>query len=276
MALALLQLRPAHRGVRRDGEHEIVDLRLAAPVLRERLVADDRVLLVLHEVERPGADRLLVDLLGRAGLEHRVGVFLRLHARIFHREVRQERRFRLVERDAHRVVVDLLDRLDELRHPHVVVVRMVGARHLEVRVVFLPLALEHEDHVVGVEVARRLPRAMVVPLHALAQVEGVDGAVRRDVPLLGKARHDLGAAALEVDDAAVDLAVGVERRAGRIDARVEILGTAFRAVHERLGGRAREASVSGRASATATAVRRRTWVLWFMRSSSKRAVGQCS
>ena len=47
---------------------------------------------------------------------------------------------------------------------------------------FLPLPLDREDHVVGVEVARRLPRAVVVPLDALAQVERVDLAVGRDRP----------------------------------------------------------------------------------------------
>ncbi len=237
MALTLLQLRPAHRGVRRDREDQVVDLRLAAPELRERLVADDRVLDVSVEIERAGADRLLVDLLGRSGLEHRVGVLLRLHARVFHREVGQERRLGLFERDAHRVVVDLLDGLQQLRHAHVVEVRMVGARHLEVRVRLLPLPLDREDHVVGVEVARRLAGAVVVPLDALAQVERVDLAVRRDVPALGEAGHDGGAAALEIDDAAVDLAVGVERRAGRVDRGVEVLGTAFGAEHQRLRGR---------------------------------------
>jgi hypothetical protein len=38
-------------------------------------------------------------------------------------------------------------------------------------------------------------------------VEGVDRAVGGNVPLLGQARHDLGAAALELDDAVVDPAL---------------------------------------------------------------------
>ena len=76
-----------------------------------------------------------------------------------------------------------------------------------------------------------------VPLDALAQVEGVVQAVGRDGPALGQARHDGGAAALEVDDAAVDLAVGVERGAGGVDAGVEVLRAAFRAEHQRLGRR---------------------------------------
>jgi hypothetical protein len=64
---------------------------------------------------------------------------------------------------------------------------------------------------------------------ALKSRGGVHGAVRRDVPALGEAGHDGGAAALEVDDASVDLAVGVERGAGGVHAGIEVLGAAFRA-----------------------------------------------
>src|SRR4029434_1524058 len=61
-----------------------------------------------------------------------------------------------IRSDPNRVVVHLLDRLDDLRHPHVVPVRMVGARDLEVRVVFLVLPLEHEDQI-GSEPCSRPP-----------------------------------------------------------------------------------------------------------------------
>ena len=267
MAFTLLQLGPAHRGVRRDREDEVVDLRLAAPELRERLVADDRVLDVAVQVERAGADRFLVDLLGSSRLEHRIGVLLRLHAGIFHREIRQERRLGLLERDPDRVVVDLLHRLQQLGHAHVVEVRVVRARDLEIGIGFLPLALDREDHVVRIEVARRLEGAMVVPLHALAQVERVDLAVRGDFPLLGEAGHDRGAAALEVDDAAVDLAVGVERRAGGIDGGIEVLGAALGAVHEGLGREVGGGEQRGKASAATRARGRRDASGWVGTSS---------
>jgi hypothetical protein len=146
---------------------------------------------------------------------------------------------RFVQRDAHRQVIDLLDRLDELREAHVVEVVVVGAGDFEERVVFLALALEREDHVVGVEVARRLERAGVVPLHALAQRERVDLAVGGDVPLFGETRHDLGAAALEFDEAVVDRLGGVERGTRRVHAGVEVLGAAFGTEHQRLGAGAR-------------------------------------
>ena len=51
-----------------------------------------------------------------------------------------------------------------------------------------------EDDVVGVEVARRLEALRgVVPLHALAQMEGVFQAVGRDGPALGETGHDFRA-----------------------------------------------------------------------------------
>jgi hypothetical protein len=112
---------------------------------------------------------------------------------------------------------------------------VVRAGDLEIGVIVLPLPLDHEDEVVGVEVARRLEGAGVVPLHALAQAEGVGQAVRRDVPFLGERRLDLGAAALELHDGVVDLGVGIEGGAGRVDARREILGAAFRAIDQGLG-----------------------------------------
>jgi hypothetical protein len=67
------------------------------------------------------------------------------------------------------------------------------------------------------------------------QVEGVDQAVIGDLPLVGEARLDLGAAMLELDQARID---GARRRveiiAARRRARVEIGRRCFGAVDERL------------------------------------------
>ena len=51
------------RRIRRDQEDELVDRRLAAPIVRIGLEADDGVLVVADELERPGADRGAVELL---------------------------------------------------------------------------------------------------------------------------------------------------------------------------------------------------------------------
>ena len=222
-------------GVGRDGEHDVVELRLALPVVREGAIADHRVLLVLQQIEGTRADRLLVDLLGRAGLQHGVGVVLRLDRGERHGEVGQERRLGRGQRELDRVVVDPLDGCQQLRQPHVVEVGVVAAGHLEERVVLLPLPLEGEDHVVRVEVAGRLEGPVRVPLHALAEVEDVGLAVVRHVPALRQARDHLGGAALEVDEPAIDLGAGVEGGAGRVDRRIEVLGAALGAEHQGLG-----------------------------------------
>ena len=235
MALAFLQLGPAHRGVRRDGKHQVVDLGLAGVVVGECLVADDGVFLVLHQHVGSGADRLLIDFFGRAGLQHGIGVFLGLDAGKFHGPTRQERGFWFVQCHLQRQVIDLLDRLEQFVHAHVAEVGVIGTGDLEVGVAFLPLALDGKDQVIGVHVARRLEVLVAVPLDTLAQEEGVFLAVGRYGPALGQARYHGGATALEVDQATVDLAVGIEGGAGGVDAGVEVFRTAFGTVNQRFG-----------------------------------------
>ena len=184
VALAGLQLGITHRGIGRDREDQRVDLDFALIEGRVGLVTDHRVFLVALELERAGADRFLVDLLGRAGLQHGVGIFLGFDRGEIHRHVGQEWRLRAVEYEAHRVFVHLLDRLQGGRHVHVVEVGVVVASHLEIGVVGLPLALEAEDHVVGIEVVGRFEGLGRLPLHPGAQVEGVGEPIGSDVPAL--------------------------------------------------------------------------------------------
>ena len=76
VALARLELGVARRVVGGDGEDEIVDQRLLAKIMVGILLeADHRVLLIGDEIERAGADRNLVELLGRPLLQQEVGVF---------------------------------------------------------------------------------------------------------------------------------------------------------------------------------------------------------
>jgi len=135
-------------------------------------------------------------------------------------------------------VVHLVDRFHQRRHVHVVVVGVIVTGHLEPGIVLVGLPVEAEDHVVGVEVACRLEVLGGLPLHALAQVEGEAEPVLGCVPAAGEAGLDLRAAALEFDQSAVDLPRRrVEGCAGRVDRRIEVLGTAFRAIDQRFGGR---------------------------------------
>ncbi|MNP10133.1 hypothetical protein D3C76_1022710 [compost metagenome] len=65
LAFVAAQLLDAHRGVGIDREHQVVDLHLVrCPIVLVALVADLRILLVALEHERPGTDRLLIDVAG--------------------------------------------------------------------------------------------------------------------------------------------------------------------------------------------------------------------
>ena len=240
MAFAGLQAGIAHRGIRRDGEHQLVDFRRAVPIVLERLVADLRVLAVVHQHERPGADRVQVDLFRRAGRGHRLGMLQRHDRREVHGEVGQERRFGMRQHEPHGQIVDPLDMVDQRAHAHAVEVFVRVTRNIVVRVFRVELPLEGIDHVVGVQGPRRREVLVAVERHPFAQVEGVGQPVIGNVPAFRQAGDDGGGAAFELDQPVEDgLRRGVERRAGRVELRVKAFGTAFGAVDQ--GGGLRRA-----------------------------------
>ena len=247
VALARLQLGVARRRVGRDGEDEIVDQRLLAEIMiRVLLEADHRILLIGDEIERAGADRRLVELLRRALLQQEVGVFGRADRHEVHREIGEDGDVRLLQLDDDGVVVGLGHRVERRRHVHVVEVVVLAARHLEVGVVFLPLTVDREQHVVGVEIAGRREILDAVELDALAQMEGDRLAAVGDVPALGQTGNDLGGAALEFGQAVVDRPRRVEAGAGGVDRRGEVLRAAFRAIDQGLGRGGGHAGQQGR------------------------------
>ena len=128
LALAGTDLLHAHVGIEGNGEHQVVDRRLAGVVVRVRRVADLGVLGVALEDERPGADRLVVQLALLAGGEQLVAVLGGIDGREGHRHIAQERRFGTVEDEAHGELVDLFHRLDQLAHAHRVEVGVAAQR----------------------------------------------------------------------------------------------------------------------------------------------------
>src|ERR1700682_2456649 len=106
------------------------------------------------------------------------------------------------------MVVRLLDRFGQSRHFHVAEVILLAARNLEIRVVRLPLPVEREQNVVGVEFPGRLEVLQGMELDALAQVKRDRLAAVGDVPALGESWNYLGGAALELGQAVVDRACG--------------------------------------------------------------------
>ena len=246
VALARLQLLVAHARVGRDREDQVLDLGRLAPIVVEAREADHRVLLVGDEAERSGADRLLVQHFGV--VLDALGVFGRKDRGEVHRHVGDEGRLGTGQRELDGVVVDLLDALDEIGHRHALVIFPGAAGGLVEGVVLVALTLEREDHVIGVEVARRRELVVGVEFHALTKVEGDLGAVLGHVPALGEAGDHFGGAGLELGEVVVDrVRRGVEGGAGGIKRGVEALGAAFRAIDEVLRLRGAREGKGGRA-----------------------------
>ncbi|MDT4831972.1 hypothetical protein FQZ97_655060 [compost metagenome] len=202
LALAAAQFLDAHVGVEGDGEHQIVDLGLAAEVVRIGLVAYLGVAGVAAEDEGPGADRLGVELVLPAGLEQLVAILGRVDGGEAHGHVGEEGRLRVVQGEAHGQVVELVHRLDQLAHAHGLEVGVAAWRRIVPGMLRVQRALETPEHVVGVEVAAGLEVFGGVELHPRAQVEGVGQPVGADLPALRQSRHQLGAAGAERHQAA--------------------------------------------------------------------------
>ena len=111
VALAFLQLGPAHGGVRRDLKNQIINLGFAAPVLGKGLEAHQRILLVLDHLVGAGTDRVLVNLFRGSGLQHGNRIFLGLNTGVLHGKVGQERRLGLVQHNLDGVFIHLVYRL---------------------------------------------------------------------------------------------------------------------------------------------------------------------
>ena len=89
----------------------------------------------------------------------------------------------------------------------------------------LPLAIDREQHVVGVEVAGRLESVRGLHLHAPAELEGEGLAVFGHGPGLGEAGDHLGGSALELDQPVVDVE--------RADFHVRLDGLLLRVLQQR-------------------------------------------
>ncbi|MDT4828147.1 hypothetical protein FQZ97_615150 [compost metagenome] len=233
LALAAAQFLHAHVGVEGDGEHQVVDRRLAAEVVRIGLVADLCVAGVAAEDEGAGADRLGVEPVLPAGLEQLVAVLGRVDGGEAHGHVGEEGRLRVVQGEAHGQVVELVHRLDQLAHVHRFEVGVAAWRRVVPGMLRVQRAPEAPEHVVGVEVAVGLEVRGAVELHPRAQVEGVGQPVGADLPALRQGRDDLRGAGAERHQAAEQrLGGGVGGdRAGVLDD-VEAFRAGFGADHQ--------------------------------------------
>ena len=206
---------------------------LRAPGVGIGLEDDLLVRLPLDKLKRARAHRVLPEL--RAPLLHRARA---RDVEDEHGEVREERRLRVLERDADRVRADGFDPRDdrlvvepaELRLPV-----LEGLARLDLvvvlRVVGFPPALEVPDDGRGVE------RAPVVELDPAAKLEGPDPAVPRHVPPLGQRRLDLGGRPLVPHEPVEDLPGDARRDPVSDDCWIQLHGLTLGAEHEGLAER---------------------------------------
>ena len=235
LAFAGLELLHAHRGVGVDGEDQLVQLDAArVPVLFVAHVADLRVFLVTLEHERASADRLLVDVAGPALLEQLLGVFGRKDRGKAHGDVLHERSVDRVQGHHHGVRACFLDLGDVLVQAHPVEVRKLGGVGLAERVLGVKHAVEGEQHVVGVEVPRRLEFLVAVELHPFTQVEGVGQAIRGDIPLGCQPRDDVGGAFFELHQTVIQRLRRIVVGGGGVLRSVKPCRAAFGAEHQAL------------------------------------------
>jgi hypothetical protein len=66
---------------------------------------------------------------------------------------------------------------------------VVGAAHPVKGMIRLPLTLDHEDHIIGIEGACGLKVSVAVPLHTLLKVKNVFQTISRNIPMLSQAGH---------------------------------------------------------------------------------------
>ncbi|MCY1424326.1 hypothetical protein D9M71_400650 [compost metagenome] len=241
LAGAGLELLHPHVGIGGDGEQQLVHSRLACPVGRVGVEADLRILTVALEDERPGADRFAVEPLGLAGLEQLVGVLGGIDGGEAHGQVGEEGRLRVSQGEAHAVVVELLDTLDQLGKGHGFHIGIAARRELVPGMCGVELALEAPEHVVGIELAAGGEPGRAVEADALAQLELVDQAVGADGPALGEARLQAGAAGSELHQAVEDgFGRGIGGGRGGVLDDVEAFRAGFGADHQCLAGEGME------------------------------------
>ena len=235
LAFAGLEFLHPHRSVGVDGENQLVELDPArVPVLFVAHKTNLRVFLITLEHEGASANRLLVDVARPTGLEQLLGVFGRQDRSEAHRNVLHERGVDRVQGHHHGVRAGFFDLGNVLVQAHPVEVRKLGGVGLAKWMVGVKHAVEGEQHVVGVEVARRLEFLVAVELHPFTQVEGVGQAIRGNIPLGCQPRDDVGRAFFELHQTVIQRLRRIVVGGGGVLRSVKPCRAAFGAEHQAL------------------------------------------
>ena len=73
-----------------------------------------------------------------------------------------------------------------------------------VRVIGILLTIEGEHHVIGVQVTGWFKVFIILPFHALTQVESIGFTIRADFPFFSQSRNNFRRTGFEFDQAIVD------------------------------------------------------------------------
>ncbi len=236
LAFIALELLYTHRSVGVDRENQLVEFDLTRiPIVLVGGVADLRVFLIALEHVGSGADGVLVDVARIASLEQLLGVLGGEDRGEAHGDILDERGVDAVEGHDHGQRPGLFDLGDILVQAHPVEVGELGGVGLAERMLGIEHAVEGEQHVIGIEITMRREVFGGVELYPFAQVEGVDQAIRRDIPAFGQRRCDGGLAPDEFHQPVVDRLGGVVVGSGGVLRGVEPGRAALGAEHQAAG-----------------------------------------
>ena len=167
-------------------------------------IADELVVAILLEAERPGADGAAIQQGWRARLQHLLGVFGGEDHRIVAGQGGEEGGVRLVQLEHHRLRPLLAHPLDQQILPQAVEVGVIAAGDIVVGVLLVQLAGIGEDHVIGIESAGGLEPGGMVKCHPLAQGQGIGEAILADMPVGGERRLQRQGVGVHLQQAVVE------------------------------------------------------------------------
>ena len=231
VAFADLDLLQADRCILNGLDDQAVYLGLAAPVLCVGIVADLCIFVIAAHDPGACANRFAVKVCQFSGFLQLLGILQRCHDGCHHTQVGHGGGIRNLEIQSHCVGVDLFNR-GKILGP--AVIRVVAHPIRLVKgAVGVAVALHREDHVIHVQIARRLEIVGAVKLHAFADGKDVSLSIGTDRPFLCQTGKQLQGAGLEFHQSIVNGQAGSIDGLGRCPSgHVETLRVRRRAIDQ--------------------------------------------
>ncbi|MNS82782.1 hypothetical protein D3C72_1165360 [compost metagenome] len=191
--------------------------------------------MIALEHERPGANRLLIDVAGASGRHQVVGVLGGEDRGEAHGQVLHKRGIDTVEGEHHCHRPSFFNLGNVLVQAHADEVGELGRVVFAKWVLAIKHAVEGEQHVVSVELTAGGKVLVAMKLHAFTQLEGIGQPVGRHLPAFGQRGLDGSGATLELDQTVIDRLGGVVVGGAGVLRGVKTARAAFGAEHQVLG-----------------------------------------